>query len=97
MKLVKIMRPLTRLTYWPCSRIQKLLRQSIRKQVTLGYYYELLVRGKLARGKTKLQFDVLATYLSHLAYNVYLGGGNLSRTSSLNLITLPTGRGLVFG
>lgn len=35
---------------------------------THGYFYEILIKVALAQGKTQIDFDVIATYLRHLAY-----------------------------
>ncbi len=38
---------------------------------THGYFYELFIRSTLARGRTKTDFDVIVSYLSFLAYQIY--------------------------
>jgi len=38
---------------------------------THGYFYELLIRVTLAGGKSQIEFDLTAAYLSHLAYSLF--------------------------
>lgn len=40
---------------------------------THGYFYELLIRAALAKGRTGTDFDILTAYLAHLAYRCFTG------------------------
>ena len=37
---------------------------------THGYFYELFIRTSLARGRTSIDFDIIASYLAYLAYQL---------------------------
>ena len=39
---------------------------------THGYFYELFIRTSLARGRSNIDFDIIASYLAHLAYQLLL-------------------------
>jgi len=39
---------------------------------THGYFYELFIRTALARGKSRIEFDLITSYLAFLAYNFYV-------------------------
>jgi hypothetical protein len=41
---------------------------------THGYFYELLIRAALAKGRSGTDFDILTAYLAHLAYSCFTGG-----------------------
>lgn len=45
---------------------------------TQGYFYELLIRAALAEGRTNKEFDVLAAYLSFIAFSMFENGGMLA-------------------
>ena len=41
---------------------------------THGYFYELFIRASLARGRSSIDFDIIASYLAYLAYQLRARG-----------------------
>lgn len=41
---------------------------------TNGYFYELLIRSALARGRNKFEFDIIGGYLAYLAHEIHVSG-----------------------
>lgn len=39
---------------------------------THGYFYEIFIRAALARGRTRVEYDVVSSYLAHLAYRFFV-------------------------
>ena len=53
---------------------------------THGYFYELFIRTTLARGRTNTDFDVIASYLAYLAYQMQVEGLPLVTEAKLKSI-----------
>ena len=41
---------------------------------THGYFYELFIRASLARGRSNIDFDIIASYLAYLAFQMRIRG-----------------------
>ena len=39
---------------------------------THGYFYELFIKASLARGRTSIAFDIIASYLAYVAYQMHV-------------------------
>ena len=50
---------------------------------THGYFYELFIRASLARGRSHMDFDIIASYLAFLAYQLRVKGETVVRDSEL--------------
>ena len=44
---------------------------------THGYFYELFIRASLARGRSSIDFDIIASYLAYFAYQLSTRGVNV--------------------
>ena len=53
---------------------------------THGYFYELFIRTSLARGRSNIDFDIIASYLAYLAYQLRVRGVTVVRDSELRTI-----------
>ena len=53
---------------------------------THGYFYELFIRTSLARGRTNVDFDIIVSYLAHLAYQLRVRRTTIINDSELRKI-----------
>ena len=53
---------------------------------THGYFYELFIKASIARGRSSIDFDIIASYLAYTAYQLHLRRATIISDSELRRI-----------